>query len=205
MKRIFAGCLLVSLMTFSVAVLGQDQPSAGQARQKTTVEQPDRAIKLEIVIAASVKKVWDAWTTPAGIKSFFGKDCHIELRALGPYEIFFNPSAPPGKRGAEDNLILAIQEGKMLSFTWDAPPLFPEIRKQRTSVVLRFNELAPNKTRVTLTQNGWGEGEDWDKVYDYFSKAWGEVVLPFLKHSLEVGPIDWNNPPQKLDRAALLK
>lgn len=43
------------------------------------------------------------------------------------------------------------------------------------------------------------------KVYHYFLSAWGEFVLPFLKHSLEAGPIDWNNPPQKLEKAVLIK
>ena len=33
--------------------------------------------------------------------------------------------------------ILAFQEKKMLSFTWNAPSL-PEARKQRTHVTLRF-------------------------------------------------------------------
>jgi uncharacterized protein YndB with AHSA1/START domain len=172
---------------------------------KAVNDQRERAIRLEIRVAAPVKKVWDAWTTPAGIKSFFGKDCHIELRVLGPYEIFFNPTGPRGRRGAEDNFILAIQEGKMLAFTWDAPWSFPAIRQQRTSVVLRFSEIAPNQTLVTLTHSGWGEGEEWDKVYNYFVSAWGETVLPYLKHSLEVGPIDWNDPPRKVEKASLIE
>ena len=71
--------------------------------------------------------------------------------------------------------------------------------------MLRFSEVAPNQTRVTLTQSGWGEGEEWDKAYNYFISAWGERVLPYLKHSLEVGPIDWNNPPKKVEKAALIE
>jgi hypothetical protein len=89
----------------------------------------------------------------------------------------------------------------MLSFTWDAPPNFPEIRKQRTSVVVRLVRLDQNKTRLLFSQSGWGEGEDWNKVRDYFVSAWGDVVLPYLKYSLEIGPIDWKNPPQKLKKA----
>lgn len=192
---VYFGCLLVCLVTL-FNPYDQD---------KAVPDQRERAIRLEIQVAAPVKKVWEAWTTPAGIKSFFGKDCRIELRVLGPYEIYFNPDGPRGRRGAEDNHILAIQEGKMLAFTWDAPWTFPEIRKQRTSVVLRFIEVAPNQTKVTLTQTGWGEGEEWDKVYHYFISAWGEHVLPYLKHSLEVGPIDWNNPPKKVEKALLIE
>ena len=173
-----------------------NQGEGSQARYKV-----DRTIGLEIVINAPVEKVWQAWATRDGIKSFFAPDCDIDFRVLGKFDILFMPSAPPGLRGAEGNLILAIQQGKMLSFTWDAPPNFPEIRKQRTSVVIRFVPLALNKTKIVFRQSGWGEGEEWNKAYDYFVKAWGETVLPYLKHSLELGPIDWKNPPQKLEKA----
>ena len=170
------------------------------------VSAPDveRTIGLEIVLNASVERVWRAWTTRDGIKSFFAPDCDIDFRVLGKYDILFAPSSPLGFRGAEGNLILAIQKERMLSFTWDAPPNFPEIRKQRTSVVIRFVRLDQNKTKLVFRQSGWGEGEDWNKAHDYFVAAWGETVLPFLKHSLEVGPVDWNNPPKKLPKAILI-
>jgi hypothetical protein len=119
---------------------------------------------------------------------------------FGKYDILFAPSAPVGLRGAEGNLILAIQEGKMLSFTWDAPPMFPEIRKQRTSVTVRIVTLDKNKAKVVFRQTGWGEGEEWDKVHDYFVGAWGDVVLPNLKRSLEVGPVDWKKEMQNIKR-----
>lgn len=161
----------------------------------------DQTIRLEIVVNASAEKVWSAWTTRDGIRSFFARNCDIDLRVLGKYDILFAPSAPVGRRGAEGNLILGFQEGRMFSFTWDAPPHFPEIRKQRTSVVIKLVPLNSNKTRLLFTQSGWGDGEEWNKVHDYFVSAWGEVVLPYLKYSLEVGPIDWNKPPQKLPKA----
>lgn len=168
-----------------------------------TTKNVDRTIKLEIVVNAASERVWRAWSTRDGIKSFFAPDCDIDLRVLGKYDIWFAPTAPIGLRGAEGNLVLAIQEGKMLSFTWDAPSTFPNIRKQRTSVVVRLIPIQQNQTKVVLAQSGWGEGEEWERAHDYFIKAWGDVVLPLLKHSLEVGPIDWKNPPQKLAKAVL--
>jgi uncharacterized protein YndB with AHSA1/START domain len=165
----------------------------------------ERLIKFEIVVNAPVEKVWRAWTTRDGIRSFFARDCDIDLRVLGKYDILFAPEAPAGLRGAEGNLILAIQEGKMLSFTWDAPPDFPNIRKQRTSVVLRFVSIDQKQTKLLFTQSGWGEGDEWNNAYVYFIRAWGDVVLPLLKHSLENGPINWKNPPRNLEKATLLE
>ena len=206
MMRIqIAFTLLLGLTSLGQAAnVASRWPRFQQAQVSTTAQDVHRTIRLEIVVNAPVEKAWRAWTTRDGIKSFFAPDCDIDLRVLGKYDILFAPSAPVGLRGAEGNLVLAIQEGKMLSFTWDAPPDFPKIRKQRTSVVVRFIKIDQAKTKVLLTQSGWGEGEEWSKVHDYFIMAWGDVVLPFLKHSLESGPIDWKNPPQKLEKATLI-
>jgi uncharacterized protein YndB with AHSA1/START domain len=193
--------LLLCLIWLGLGTDGLAGPVAFQSSQTSSAGDVDRTIRLEIIIKAPAERVWWAWTTREGIKSFFAPNCDIDLRVLGRYEILFAPSAPAGLRGAEGNLVLAIEEGKMLSFTWDAPPNFPEIRKQRTSVVITLVRLNQNMTRLVFRHTGWGQGEDWTKAHDYFVGAWGDVVLPYLKHSLEVGPIDWKNPPKALPKA----
>jgi uncharacterized protein YndB with AHSA1/START domain len=166
---------------------------------------PERAIRFEIDIEAPVPAVWNSWTTAEGIRSFFAPASNVEMRVMGPYEIYFFPDAEPGMRGAEGNVVLAIQKEKMLAFTWDAPPMFPEIRRQRTSVLLRFEEISSGKTKLLFSQTGWGEGEEWDKVFEYFIDAWGGVVLPRCKYSLEVSPIDWSNPVGGLEKAVRIE
>ncbi len=156
---------------------------------------PERVIREEIIVSASRDDVWKAWTTVEGIRTFFAPDARVDLGIDGLYEILFEPDAPPGRRGAEGMRIMALQPGRMLAVTWNAPPHLPDIRMQRTHVVLRFLEMSPGQTRVILTQDGWGEGEQWDEAFAYFTRAWKDVVLPRLKHRFAVGPVDWNNPP----------
>ncbi len=159
------------------------------------VQDAERVVKAEVIVNAGLDAVWEAWTTEAGIKTFFAPACKVELRAGGAYEMYFNPGGAPGERGGEGNVILALQPKNMLAFTWNAPPHLPLVRQQRTSVVLRFKEIAPGKTKVTLAESGWGEGEEWDQAFAYFNRAWQEIVLPRLQHRFDAGPIDWNNPP----------
>jgi uncharacterized protein YndB with AHSA1/START domain len=101
------------------------------------------------------------------------------------------PDAPKGQRGAEDLHVLAWVPGEMISFEWNAPPKFPEIRNgQRSFVVVRFAPAGPGQTRVTLDHLGWGEGGQWPQVRAYFDAAWGHV-LDNLRKRFESGPIDW--------------
>lgn len=140
----------------------------------------ERAITGEVVLDAPVSDVWAAWTTKEGIKSFFAPDCKIELRVGGPFEMFFLLDGEPGQRGGEGVTFLAIQPEKMLSFTWNAPPHLPHARSQFTHVVLRFSEVGGDRTRLTLTHDGWGDGGEWDEAFAYFEHAWLEAVLPNL-------------------------
>jgi hypothetical protein len=84
----------------------------------------------------------------------------------------------------------------MLSITWNAPPELSKVRKRWTHVTVRFEEIQEGQTKVTLTHDGWGEAEEWDEAFAYFSKAWIDVVSPRLKYRFAVGPVDWDNPPK---------
>lgn len=158
----------------------------------------EQVLHLEIVLDASVADVWNCWTKPEGVQSFFAPGCNIELKPDGAYEIFFFPENPPGMRGADGQRVMAVEPLSMLSFTWNFPPNLAEIREQRTLVVLRFKQEG-SKTRLTLSQMGWGEGSVWSEGFEYFKQAWGKVVLPRLKYRFDNGPIDWSNPPAAED------
>jgi uncharacterized protein YndB with AHSA1/START domain len=149
----------------------------------------ERAIEAEIQVPAPPAEVWQAWTTSEGIRTFFAPDARVELRVDGPFEIFINPLAEPGQRGADGMRILAFQPERMLAFTWNAPPHLPAARAQRTHVVVRLFP-AEGGTRVTLHHDGWGEGGEWDQACHYFAQAW-PAVLGNLKKRFETGPLDW--------------
>jgi uncharacterized protein YndB with AHSA1/START domain len=152
----------------------------------------ERMLQKEVVVKAPLPAVWDAWTTTEGIKTFFAPDGLVEARPDGPFQIYINPYGAPGMKGADDMRVLAVQPLRMLSFTWNAPPSLPEARKQRTVVIVRFESVGENETRVTLTHVGWGDGGEWDKTYAYFDNAW-KMVLGNLQKRFETGPIDWTD------------
>jgi len=84
----------------------------------------------------------------------------------------------------------------MLAFDWSAPPDMPEVRRQRTHVVVRLHRINAGRTRVIVTHDGWGAGGEWDRAFEYFTRAWLDVVLPRLVHRFAVGPVDWDDPPR---------
>ena len=161
----------------------------------------ERMLVKEVVVEASVAAAWSAWTTRDGIQSFFAPEAVIDARPGGIYSIHFDPYAPAGLRGADDMRVLALQENRMISFTWNAPPQFPEARAQRTVVIVRTEPAGEGRTRLTLTHVGWGTGGQWDQAFAYFDKAWDRVLVQYRKRFAE-GPIDWKPWLEQLKAAS---
>lgn len=150
----------------------------------------ERRIMKEAIVKAPVAEVWKAWTTSEGVQSFFGPEAQVEARPEGAFHVHFNPYAPAGMKGADDMRVLGVQEQRMISFTWNAPPHLPEARAQRTFVTVRLQPASPSETQVRLSHAGWGDGGQWDAAYDYFDKAWGQVLANLQKRFVD-GPLDW--------------
>jgi uncharacterized protein YndB with AHSA1/START domain len=181
-RQVFA-CILNTSFRFSDWRIGLE--GASQVLQQV--------IRKEIIVNASVREVWEAWTTAEGAVTFFAPAANIELSIGGSYELLFDLDAPEGSRGGEGLKILSFLPEEMLSFEWNAPPQYHNVRKQHTWVVVQFFPCSHNKTKVRLTHLGWRKGEEWDKVFQYFKRAW-DVVLGRLQHRFAIGSIDWSNP-----------
>ncbi len=167
----------------------------------------DRSIDKTVTVPAPVADVWRAWTTPEGMKEFMGVSSNIELKFGGRYEILFSNEPPIGSQGSEGCQVLSYVPNKMLQVSRNAAPSLPDMRNQRTFVVLTFSE-AGGKSTVDLHHAGWGSGPEWDKAYAYFDKAW-TGVLRALEDRFKSGPTkDQNAPapkPPKPDLAPLDK
>lgn len=137
-----------------------------------------RMIVKKRTLDRSVQELWKAWTSHEGLKSFFGRDNEVELRPGGKFEIYFLMDREPGFRGSESCQVLSFLPEKMLSFSWNVPPHFEELRRScyRTWVVVLFNALSEGRTELVLSHLGWPDEADWDKAYTYFDEAWDEVL-----------------------------
>ena len=160
----------------------------------------ERRIVKEVVVKAAPEAVFRAWSTSEGVATFFAPEAKVEARPDGPFEVYMNPYGEPGMKGADDMRVLGVQDNRMISFTWNAPPHLPQARAQRTFVTVRMQPEGAADTRVRLTHVGWGDGGEWDRAYAYFDRAWGNVLANLQKRFAE-GPIDWSDWRARMKKA----
>ena len=55
---------------------------------------PERAIEAQVVVAAPIDAVWQAWTTRAGIESFFAPEAEVVARASAAPSTFISIRPP---------------------------------------------------------------------------------------------------------------
>jgi len=146
----------------------------------------DRTIVQEVVVPCTPADAFALWSSGEGMAAWWLPGARIELRPGGFYELYFMTDAPIGTRGSEGCRVLSFIPGRMLSFTWNAPPHLDRTRSRHTWVVLDFQSEGQG-TRVRLTHLGWPASEwdsepQWPETFAYFDKAWTKVMELFAEH-----------------------
>lgn len=184
-SRLAFGLLLVALAIGALALPASSKEKASTANTVDGALFPAvgsdlTSIRYQATVPIDAASAFAKWSSVDGIKSWLGIDAKIELRIGGAYEWYFLPASAP-ERGGEGCQILSYLPNRMLSFSWNAPPKFPEERKLRSWVVVRFEEVDDASTRVTLTHTGFGSDGKWADVKAYFSAAWPSVLGAFQR------------------------
>lgn len=169
--------LYLSAMIFIISMIFTPFTAQAQLRPMVYTEK---------TVNAPIDQVWADWTTAEGLESFFAPKAIVEARPGGAYEVWFLPDAPAGQRGAEDGVVIGLQnsddETRMISFTWAMPPYMETIRPHMTIVQLWFVPQGETQTRLRLFHTGFGDTKDWQEGRDYFAKTWPDVMHQYADH-----------------------
>jgi uncharacterized protein YndB with AHSA1/START domain len=175
MFRMFGGFLL---LVASVALAGESPVKV------TRIDQPEKALLLEVTVPAKLDDVWRAFTTKEGAQEWLWPDMTVELREGGDWIVHY----PGGKTGG--GTIVSFEPMQSITLRAMAPEQFPEVRRERTTAVFRF-ESAEGQTKVTLLQTGWKKGKEWDDAYEYLAEGNAELLNQLL-YRFKNGPVDWS-------------
>ncbi|HLK17762.1 MAG TPA: SRPBCC domain-containing protein [Bryobacteraceae bacterium] len=148
------------------------------------LDSPEKALLFEVTVPAKMDEVWRAFATKEGAQEWLWPDMSVELKEGGDWIVHY----PGGKTGG--GTIVSFEPMRSITMRAMAPEQFPEVRRERTTALFRF-EAAESGTKVTLLQTGWKQGKDWDDAYAYLADGNAQLLKQLL-YRFQKGPIDWD-------------
>jgi uncharacterized protein YndB with AHSA1/START domain len=183
MRSLFLAAILA---TSAAPALAETNASPDVANTSSVTPAGDRVLRLSIDLDAPPAAIWAAFTDPATIRRWSAPLAIIDLRTGGSMEESYDPA---GKAGGPDNIrheLLLVSPNRLLVFrNTNAPHQLTgrEAYKQVVSA-LEIDDLGAGRSRLVLTQTGYGQGAEFDSLYAFFSRenAW---LMEELKTQLE--------------------
>ena len=177
----------LALLTVVVAPLAAEVENTSY-----TASDGSRVLRHEGVVDAPVAEVWKAFTTTEGVISWMVPMAVVDFGIGGTLEASYSPDAVFPSTDNIKHEFLAYLPNEMIAMrVIQCPPGTPhkEILEQLWSVIT-FEPVGEDRTRVAIAGVGYGEGEDYDAVYDFFDQgnAW---TFAQLQKYFQEGPIDW--------------
>lgn len=142
-----------------------------------------RKVSTSIQISAGAERALRAFLDPELMKQWWGVErALVEERKGGPWALAWGASEH-GYHYVVSGTIKSLLPGKRLridSLVYFRPD-FPVLGPMRLFVNVREKD---GRTRVSVRQDGYGQGPDWDRYYQAVVKGWKEA-LRNLKAFLE--------------------
>ena len=170
-------------------VLTLAAPAAAQnhAVRVEKIATPEKMLRFEVTVPATVDEVWKAFTTREGLTTWLWSDARIDLKPGGDWLAVY----PGGATGG--GTIVSVDAPRRIVISALAPEKYPTVRSERTRATFEFAPATPSGTMVTLVQTGWKSGSEWDAAYEYLSVGNAQLFAQ-LRRRFESGPIDWARP-----------
>jgi len=141
-------------------------------------------IETSAIISAPPAKVWDAFTTNEGAKSWMVSQADIQLKIGAIWRTKYGPKGTLGDDGTIFNELLSFDPGRMYSIRIQKPPAgFPFMNVYRDMwTVVYFEPVEGGKTRVTLRAHGFKDNEESRKFRSFFEVGDKYTLDMLAKH-----------------------
>jgi len=160
--------LTVVVFTFSLLLLLAPAPA-------------ERSVVHSAVVEAPIAELWTGLTSNEGVVKALGvAKAEVDLKIGGQMRTAYDASTDLSGDQVIVNTYTQIDPDKhILAFKPTPPAGAPEWLVKVASTAetkIELGEVGPNKTRVTITMGGIGDGKEYDEGYKHFEKWNGETL-----------------------------
>lgn len=137
-------------------------------------ESAEKVLRFECTLPINLNTAWDLFTKDNKLQKWIAPLAHIELKTGGFLITNYNKTKSLNDTSSIKLTILSYIEKELLILKVDLNNNFPSSTRmsdQNLQEVIQFIKIDNDKTKIISSMIGWGEGEEWDKVYNFFLKG----------------------------------
>jgi len=126
----------------------------------------------------AVEDLWALWTEPDKIGKWLAGGATIDLRVGGTYQLTGHLMSRPLSQPV-GGPIVGLEEEYVLKVSWKLPTELgaaADSASPPTTLVVLFQPLGPNRTRLRLEHDGWRDGDEWAAAVRWHTEVWTEVM-----------------------------
>ena len=166
------------------------QPPAADTRIDSSIEHTasgQRILLHRFEVAAPVERVWKAYTTAEGWRSWAAPLAEVDLRVGGSILTHYDPAATIGDPGTNRLEIVNFVPERLLTLQADLSENWPEVLKEDAEGlynVILFESRGEGTTAVESYGLGYRDRPEYDDLLGFFRSA-NERLLEGLVQILE--------------------
>lgn len=157
-------------LLFSVLMFSQTKVS----NTSYTTKSNEKVLRLEMVLDHPINKVWDAFTTIEGINGWIAPVAKLDLRYGGAMYTNYDKNKSIGDSGTIELGIINYIENELLTYKVNFNEGFSKKLQDEDinlQEIVQFKDLGNGKTKLVSSMVGWGNGDDWNKIYGFFTEG----------------------------------
>jgi uncharacterized protein YndB with AHSA1/START domain len=141
------------------------------------MERTDEILR-EIVLPASIERVWDAVTDPREVSKWFGDITEIDLRPGGTAKFGWSEYGD-----AFEAVVVEVDKPHKFSYRWVFQPNTPYDESTARLVEMTL-ETVESGTRLTLAESGFLQlsGDEYQKAIDANSGGWESELADLVAY-----------------------
>lgn len=186
---------ILRILAATALVLGASPLRADDhAIDAQVTEHPDglRTLVHTVIIDAPPERVWLAFSTPEGWKSWGVAFAEMDIRAGGAIETSYVPGAAAEDPNNIVHRILAMIPNRLMVTRIEQAPAGGPVGKDvfdRLWAVYELEPLADGRTRLTISGHGYRAGQPDDGMIAFFTEG-NKQAITMMRDAVEGGSGD---------------
>lgn len=161
---------LTIVLTFFSSYVSNAQVTNSSYQAKTG----EKVLQLSIIVPIERKAAWELFTKDEQLMRWIAPLAHMDLKTGGTLVTNYNKSKSLADSSSIKLGVVNFLENELLTLKVNLNNNFSrKVQEEDDNLqeILQFVDMGNGKTKIISSMVGWGQGDDWNKVYDFFTRG----------------------------------